>query len=84
MDVTEIDLNELVRQLAARFSAAAPVGYVRGKGDLRAAAVAILDCSELEAEQIVDTMEGRGLVRYEGDPQDEVDQLERYWSFEPR
>ena len=77
----EIDLNELRRQLAERFRGAAPRGYVRGKGELRAAVVAILGCSELEAEQLVDTMEGRRLIRYEGDCQEEVDQLERHWTF---
>ena len=78
----EIDLDELRRQLAERFRGAAPRGYVRGKGDLRVAVVAILKCSEAEAEQLVDTMEGRGLIRYEGDPREKVDQLEHFWSFE--
>lgn len=84
VDPENIDLNELVEQLAARFRGVAPSGYVRGKGDLRAAVVDILACSELEAEQLVDTMEGRGLLRYEGDRQEQVDQLEHHWTFEPR
>ena len=83
VDPENIDLNELVKKLAARFGGIAPSGYVRGKGDLRAAVVELLACSELEAEQLVDTLEGRGLLRYEGDRQ-EVDQLEHHWSFEPR
>jgi hypothetical protein len=77
----DIDLEELRRKLSARFSGAAPAGYVRGKGDLRAAVLTLLDCSALEAEQLVDTMEGRGLIRYEGDRQEEVDQLERHWDL---
>jgi hypothetical protein len=77
----DIDLEKLRRELAARFLGAAPAGYVRGKGDLRAAVVAILDCSALEAEQLVDTMETRGLIRYEGDRREEVDQLERHWDL---
>ena len=48
----EIDLDELRRQLAERLRGAAPRGYVRGKGDLRVAVVAILKCSEAEAEQL--------------------------------
>ena len=67
-----------------RFAGALPRGYVRGKGDLRAAVVDTLACSELEAEQLVDTMESRGLLRYEGDRQEELDQLEHLWRFVTR
>lgn len=84
MHPEDIDLNELALKLAGRFRGAAPSGYVRGKGDLRAAVVEMLRCSDLEAEQLVDTMEGRGLLRYEGDRQEEVDQLEHHWTFETR
>ena len=79
----EIDLNELRRQLAARFGQAPPAGYVRGKGDLRAAVVAIVKCSELEAEQLVDTLESRRLIRYQGDAAEAVDQLENLWRLDP-
>jgi len=75
----EIDLNELRRQLAARFGDAPPAGYVCGKGDLRAAVVDILECSELEAEQLVDTLESLALIRYEGDRSDGIDRLETHW-----
>ena len=78
----EIDLDRLRRQLAEHFAGAAPRGYVRGKGDLRAGVVAILACSDVEAEQLVDTMEARGLIRYEGDRREEVDRLEHLWTFE--
>lgn len=77
----DIDLEALRRKIAARFRGAAPAGYVKGKGDLRAGVVAILDCSALEAEQLVDTMEARGLIRYEGDRRYQVDQLERHWQL---
>jgi hypothetical protein len=78
----EIDLERLRQQLVGRFRGAAPRGYVRGKGDLRAAVVAILGCSDLEAEQLVDTMEARRLIRYEGDRREAVDQLEHHWGLE--
>lgn len=78
----EIDLNELSGQLATRFGDAPPAGYVRGKGDLRAAVVDMLKCSELEAEQLVDTLEGRGLIRYQGDRSGGIDRLESHWLFE--
>jgi energy-coupling factor transporter transmembrane protein EcfT len=77
----DIDLEDLRRRLSARFAGASPAGYVRGKGDLRAAVVALLNCSALEAEQLVDTMEARGLIRYEGDRRAEVDQLEHHWQL---
>ncbi|KPK15120.1 MAG: hypothetical protein AMJ62_10545 [Myxococcales bacterium SG8_38] len=77
----DLDLNELRRQLATRFRGAAPAGYVRGKSALRVAVVEILQCSDLEAEQLVDTLESRGLIRYEGDRSDEVDDLEHRWRF---
>lgn len=84
MDPENIDLSELAGQLAARFRGAAPSGYVRGKGELRAAVVAIFNCSELEAERLVDTMESRGLLRYEGDRREKVDQLAHHWRFVTR
>ena len=78
----EIDLLELKRKLSSKFGAARPAGYVEGKGDLRAAVVELLGCSELEAEQLVDTMEARGLIRYQGDPREQVDRLEQHWSLD--
>ena len=78
----KIDLNELRGKLRERFGGAAPRGYVRGKGELRVAVVDLLGCSEDEAEQLVDTMEARGLIQYEGDTRESVDQLEHLWSFE--
>lgn len=77
----DIDLSELRRQLSIRFRGAAPAGYVRGKSDMRAAIVDTLNCSELEAEQLVDTLEARGLIRYDGDAREEVDRLEHHWNL---
>jgi hypothetical protein len=77
----EIDLKELRRRLSEKFGMAPPAGYVEGKGALRAAVVELLGCSELEAEQLVDTMETRGFIRYQGDPREQVDRLERHWSL---
>ena len=75
----ELDLNDLRRQLEERFGELPPVGYVQGKTALRAAVVDIIQCSELEAEQLVDTLETRALIQYEGDRSDEVDDLENRW-----
>lgn len=78
----EIDLNEVRHQLATRFDDAPPAGYVCGKSELRAAVVDILECSELEAELLVDTLEGRGMIRYEGDRSEGIDRLETHWLLE--
>jgi hypothetical protein len=77
----EIDLAELRERLSQHFGVARPAGYVEGKGELRAAVKGLLDCSDLEAEQLVDTLEARGLIRYGGDPAHEVDRLERHWQL---
>lgn len=77
----EIDLAELRSRLAQRFASLKPAGYVEGKGELRDAVRELLRCSDLEAEQLVDTLEARGLIRYDGDPENEVDRLERHWQL---
>ena len=77
----DIDLAELCAKLSERFGVVRPAGYVEGKGELRAAVESILGCSALEAEQLVDTLETRGLIRYEGDSSQEVDRLERHWQL---
>ena len=71
--VEDIDLAALVQTLRARFGDAQPRGFLEGRTALRDAAAAELDCSDLEAEDLVDTLVARGFVRYEGDPQAELD-----------
>ena len=53
--------------LDERLDGAAPEGFVRGRTVLRDTVVASLGCSELEAEEVVDTMIGRGFLRFSGD-----------------
>jgi len=77
----DIDLDALRRELAERLRGAEPAGYVHGKGTLRAAVVSILRCSEMEAEQLVDTLETRNLIRYRGHSKDGVDDLESHWQL---
>jgi hypothetical protein len=80
LSVEDIDLAELVASLRGRFAGASPVGYLTGRTTLRDAVAAELACSELEAEEIVDTLVAHGFVRYEGDPQAPLDDGRR-WSF---
>jgi len=76
----EVDLAELTASLHARFAGAAPVGYLDGRTVVRDVVVSELDCSTLEAEEIVDTLVAQGFLRYEGDPIAALDD-ERSWSF---
>jgi len=65
----DVDLAELVVALCSRFAGARPTGYLNGRTALRDAVADELRCSDLEAEELVDTLVARGFVRYEGDPQ---------------
>jgi hypothetical protein len=76
----EVDLAELTASLHAHFAGAAPVGYLDGRTVVRDVVVSELDCSTLEAEEIVDTLVAQGFLRYEGDPIAALDD-ERSWSF---
>jgi hypothetical protein len=78
--VEDVDLADLTERLRHRFEAAAPIGYLNGRTALRDAVASELDCSELEAENIVDTLIAQGFVRYGGDPRFELGD-DRRWSL---
>jgi hypothetical protein len=80
LSMEDVDLAELVDALRSRFARARPTGYLGGRTALRDAVANELGCSVLEAEELVDTLVARGLVRYEGDPR-EPDDDSRIWSF---
>lgn len=80
LSIDEVDLAELTASLRRRFAGAAPVGYLDGRTLLRDAVADELECSELEAEEIVDTLVERGFVRYGGDPRAALDDA-RGWSL---
>ncbi|HEU4538542.1 MAG TPA: hypothetical protein VFS00_30685 [Polyangiaceae bacterium] len=65
----EVDLAELAQKLHGTFPTEAPEGYLEGRTALRDAVLARLACSELEAEEIVDTMVSQGFLRFEGNAQ---------------
>lgn len=76
----EIDLAVLAASMVQAFAGSPPAGYVEGKTALRDWVVSRLDCSELEAEQIVDTMVARGFLRFTGDPGASLD--DGVWQLE--
>ncbi len=80
LSVEDIDLAELTAALRSRFGGVPPVGYLDGRTALRDAVAERLECSTLEAEEIVDTLVARGFVRYQGDPAAALDDG-RGWSL---
>jgi len=69
----EVDLADLAESLERELAGNTPVGYSEGKTALRDMVVSLLESSELEAEQVVDTMVARGFLRFTGDPTAPVD-----------
>lgn len=61
---TEVDLAELA-QMLARLPESFREGFVLGKTACRDAVLEALDCSEVEAEDLVDTLVLRGLLRFD-------------------
>lgn len=68
LDVEAVDLAALAAALRRSFEHAPPAGYVRGRTMLRDVVASHLGCSAAEAERLVETMAGRGFLRFEGDP----------------
>lgn len=68
-DIESIDLAALAASLAETFAGQAPEGYLRGRTALRDAVAACAGCSEAMAEDLVETMIGRGFLRFDGDPE---------------
>ncbi len=59
-----------------------PVGYLRGRSYFRDVIVAELGCSALEAEELVDTLENNGYIRFQGDPSVRS-RAESRWTVDP-
>lgn len=71
----ETDLAQLAAELMRVFAANPPKGYLPGRTLLRDAIASRLNCSQLEAEQLVDTMKSRGFLRYEGAASTGIDDM---------
>ena len=68
-----IDLACIAADLATTFAGKPPLGYLPGRTVMRDAVVSQLNCSQLQAEEIIDTMTARGFLVYEGSATDAVD-----------
>jgi hypothetical protein len=64
----DLDLQELMVELRRNLGPGEPVGYLRGKSLMRDILVQRRNFSEYEAEELVDTLEMRGFLRFLGDP----------------
>ena len=63
MEIASLDIPKLIDYLAQQFRAAPPEGTVVGRTALRDAVAADRGCSQLEAEEIVDSLELLGWLR---------------------
>jgi hypothetical protein len=64
----DLDLRQLTADLKTMLGPGEPVGYLRGRSLMRNLLVEMKGFSELEAEELVDTLELRGFLRFLGDP----------------
>ncbi len=64
-----IDLEELARMIKRHIPPGdPPVGYLRGRSYFRDVIAHALRCSDVDAEQLVDTLEMNGYLHFEGNP----------------
>ena len=78
----DIDLQQLVEELKGKFAPGEPEGYLRGKALMRDLLVADKGYSELEAEELVDTLEMNGFLRFLGDTA-ERSHAHSHWAVDP-
>ena len=68
MQIENVDLAVVAAMLARKLEGHGVEGFVRGRTVLRDIVTEHFGCSEFEAEALIDTMVGRGFVRFTGDP----------------
>lgn len=83
MAIEELDLLRVTNRLRRDFQNDPPHGYLRGKTLLRNHLAQYLGCSALEAEELVDTLESRGFLHFNGDPSARSE-AESTWSIRAR
>ncbi len=81
--VEDVDLCSLAMLLERSFGAELDEGYLDGRTTLRDAVASALGCSSLEAEELVDTLEARGYVRFPRLPDDTHSRRAQRWTIHP-
>lgn len=77
MNLEDVDLSRVLDQLRPELGAGV-VGYLRGKARMRDLLVDRWGYSVVEAEHLIDTLEARGFLEFEGDPS-ERSLAEAHW-----
>ncbi|WP_242396151.1 hypothetical protein [Anaeromyxobacter oryzisoli] len=84
MNLEDVDLSDLAARIQRHIPPTEPpVGYLRGRSYFRDVIVHETGCSDLEAEELVDSLEMNGFLLFEGDPA-ERSRAESRWVVRPR
>jgi hypothetical protein len=78
----DLDLKAMTEELQRRLGHTEPVGYLRGKSLMRDVLVQDEGFSELEAEELIDTLEMNGFLQFLGDPS-ERSHADTPWDLKP-
>lgn len=76
----DLDLGQITAEIHEALRHHEPVGYLRGKALMRDVVAQRRGLSELEAEELIDTLELRGYLHFLGDPA-ERSEAESHWNF---
>ncbi len=79
--VEDVDLAQLTEAIRSCLGEKLEANYLRGKTILRDAVVQTLGCSMYEAEQLVETLELQGFVRFPHYPDDTHPAGRRPWEI---
>ncbi len=83
MAIDGFDLAEVADLIRRHIQAnEPPVGYLRGRNYFRDVLTHELGCSDIDAEDLVDTLEANGYLHFEGDPA-RRSQAESRWRVDP-
>jgi len=83
VDIERLDLRDVTERLLRHVPQTdPPVGYLRGRSYFRDVLADELGCSALEAEDLVDTLQMNGYLRFQGDPSSRS-QAESRWEILP-
>ncbi len=78
----DLDLQQLTLELKSKLGHGEPVGYLRGKSLMRDVLVHSHRYSDLEAEELIDTLELQGFLRFLGDPSSRS-VADAHWEISP-